>query len=271
MNYPNIERLGDTPSDKKNWITRYSFFVGKAGGIPIYIHFSFALIFFLISYSLSIVFFPRTYPGLEPMVYVAMGLTGAFISLLSLLIHELGHSAVAKKYGVKFERIILFALGGLALTPYEIKVPKNEIHMALAGPWISYIISGISFALWLILFQSRAFALQNSPIAGILFYSALINVAIATFNLLPVFPSDGGRVLRAIMSMRMRDHIKGTKAAIRIGVIISMFLVFMGIIVGMTYSFLSGLWLMILAFFLIRGSKWYYQQYEELSSRTGTL
>jgi Zn-dependent protease len=271
MTSPNIERLGDTPSDKKNWITRYSFFVGKAGGIPIYIHFSFALIFFLITYSLSIVFFPRTYPGLEPIVYVAMGLTGALISLFSLLIHELGHSAVAKKYGVNFERIILFALGGLALTPYEMKVPKNEIHMALAGPWISFIISGMSFAFWLIVFQSRAFALQNSPIAGILFYSALINVAIATFNLVPIFPSDGGRVLRAIMSMRTHDHIKGTKAAIRIGVMISMFLVFMGIFVGMTYSFLSGLWLMILAFFLIRGSKWYYQQYEELSSHTSTL
>jgi ABC-type dipeptide/oligopeptide/nickel transport system permease subunit len=69
----------------------------------------------------------------------------------------------------------------------------------------------------------------------------------------------------------MRDHIKGTKAAIQIGVIISMFLVFMGIFVGMTYSFLSGLWLMVLAFFLIRGSKWYYKQYEELSSHTSTL
>jgi Zn-dependent protease len=266
MNTTDINRLGNTPTDEKDWISRYSLFVGKIGGIPINIHFSFAIIFILITYSLSNVFFPRTYPGLAPPMYVTMGLTGAFISLFSLLIHELGHSAVAKKYGVKFERIILFALGGLALSSYELRVPKNEIHMAFAGPWISFIISGMSFAFWLIIFQSRAFDLQNSPFAGILFYSALINVAIGTFNLLPVFPSDGGRILRAIMSTRMHDHIKGTKAAIRIGMIISLCLVLTGIIIGMTYSFLSGLWLMILAFFLLRGSKWYYRQYEELST-----
>jgi len=102
-------------------------------------------------------------------------------------------------------------------------------------------------------------------VSGILYYGGLINLVIGLFNLLPVFPSDGGRILRAFLSMRMHNHIKGTKAAIRIGMIISIGLVAAGVIIGLKYSFVSGLWLMVLAYFLIMGSKWYYRQYENLS------
>ena len=266
MNYSEIEEKLGSETDKKSWISRYSLFVCKIGEVPIYIHFSFALIFVLIAWSLSYTFFPFYYPGLPQLSYVVLGVAGASIALFSILFHELGHSTIGNKYGAKFEKIILFAFGGIALSSRELTDPKKEINMAIAGPSVSFIISSLSFALWLIAFQSQTLSLQDSPVSGILYYGGLINLAIGLFNLLPVFPSDGGRILRAFLSMRMHNHIKGTKAAIRIGMIISIGLVAAGVIIGLKYSFVSGLWLMVLAYFLIMGSKWYYRQYENLSS-----
>jgi Zn-dependent protease len=266
MNNSEIEEKLGNEIDKKSWISRYSLFVCKIGEVPIYIHFSFALIFTFIAWSLSYTFFPVYYPGLSQLSYIVLGVTGASIALFSIMFHELGHSTIANKYGVKFEKIVLFAFGGIALSSRELTDPKKEINMAFAGPSVSFIICSLSFALWLIVFQSQIFALQDSPVGGILYYGGLINLAIGLFNLLPVFPSDGGRILRAFLSMRMHNHVKGTKAAIRIGMIISVGLVAAGVIIGLKYSFVSGLWLMVLAYFLITGSKWYYRQYENLSS-----
>ena len=94
----------------------------------------------------------------------------------------------------------------------------------------------------------------------------MVNLGIGMFNLLPIFPSDGGRILRALLTLYAHDHIKATKATIRIGTMISVGLVVAGVIIGLKYSFLSGLWLMVLAFFLIQQSKWYYRRYQNLRS-----
>lgn len=265
MNNSEVEKLS-SDTDRKDWIYRYSLFIGKIGGVPVRIHFSFALIFTLITWTLSYKFFPIYYPGLPISAYIALGLAGATIALFSILIHELGHSTIANKYGTKFEKIVLFAFGGIAFSSREITDPKKEIRMAFAGPCISFIISSFSFSLWLIIFESHILSPAESPIAGILFYGGLVNLAIGVFNLLPIFPSDGGRILRAFLSMYLHDHIRGTKAAIKVGMIISVCLVLAGVIIGLMLSFVSGLWLMILAFFLIRGSKWYYRQYQAMTS-----
>jgi Zn-dependent protease len=255
-------------NDRKSSIFQYSIFIGRIGGVPINIHFSFALIFSLIVWTLSYTFFPFYHPGLSQLNYIILGLTGGFIALFSILVHELGHSTMAKKYGIKFERIVLFAFGGVSLSDNEITDPKKEINMAFAGPYISFIISSISFSLWLILIRSHLFPLEGSPLGSVLLYSGLINLGLVLFNLLPVFPSDGGRILRALLSKYShKDHAEVTKGAIRIGVVVSLGLILVGIIIGLNYSFLSGLWLMILAFFLIKQSKWYYRQYQNLSSQ----
>ena len=209
MNNSEIEEKLGKEIDKKSRISRYSMFVCKIGEVPIYIHFSFALIFTLIAWSLSYTFFPVYYPGLSQLSYIVLGVTGASIALFSIMFHELGHSTIANKYGVKFEKIVLFAFGGIALSSRELTNPKKEINMAFAGPSVSFIICSLLFALWLIVFQSQVFALQDSPVGGILYYGGLINLAIGLFNLLPVFPSDGGRILRAFLSMRMHNHVKG--------------------------------------------------------------
>jgi Zn-dependent protease len=99
-----------------------------------------------------------------------LGVTGASIALFSIMFHELGHSTIANKYGVKFEKIVLFAFGGIALSSRELTNPKKEINMAFAGPSVSFIICSLSFALWLIVFQSQIFALQDSPVGGYRIY-----------------------------------------------------------------------------------------------------
>ena len=265
MNDNKIEKLC-SDINKKSWICKYSIFVGRIDRVPIHIHFTFALAFILITWTLSSTILPNNYPGLVQSTYIIMGIICAFISLFSILLHELGHSFVASKYGIKFQRIVLFALGGIALTPNEITDPKKEIRMAFGGPSISFILSGISLLLWFIFFQNRVFISQNFPIDWILFYSGVINVAIGLFNLLPIFPSDGGRILRSFLSYYMHDYFRATKAAIRIGIIISICILLIGVAIGLRFSFVSGLWLMFVAIFLIRGSKSYYNQYQDLFS-----
>lgn len=255
----------ETRPSKKSTILRYSVFLGKVGGVPINIHFSFAIIFTLIVWTLSSTFFPFYYPKVDSLEYIILGLTGGLIALFSILLHELAHSAIASKYGIKFERIVLFAFGGVSLSQQEIADPKREIHMAFAGPLVSFIVSSLSFSLWLILFQSHIFAIEGSPVGGIFLYTALINLGLGLFNLLPIFPSDGGRILRSIMTMRINEHVRATKIAIKIGTFVSLGLVLAGVLVGLRYSFLSGLWVMIIAFFLIQESKWYYRYYQNLS------
>jgi len=265
MNDNKIERLC-SDINKKSWISRYSIFIGRIDGVPIHIHFTFALAFILITWTLSSTILPNNYPGLVQSTYIIMGIVCAFISLFSILLHELGHSFVASKYGIKFQRIVLFGLGGIALNPNEITDPKKEIRMAFGGPSISFIISGISLLLWFTFFQSRVFISQNSPIDWILFYSGVINLVIGLFNLLPIFPSDGGRILRSFLSYYIHDYLRATKAAIRIGMIISICILLIGVAIGLRFSFVSGLWLIFVAIFLMRGSKSYYNLYQDLFS-----
>jgi hypothetical protein len=113
--------------NKESWISRYSIFVGRIDGVPVYINFSFAFVFILITWTLSSTILPNIYPGLVQSTYIIIGIVCAFISFFSILLHEVGHSIVASNYGIKFQKIVLFALGGIALNPNEITVPKKEI------------------------------------------------------------------------------------------------------------------------------------------------
>jgi len=265
MNDNKTEEVRST-INKESWISRYSIFVGRINEVPIYINFSFAFVFILIAWTLSSTILPTIYPGLVQSTYIIIGIVCAFISLFSILLHEVGHSIIASNYGIKFQKIVLFALGGIALNPIEITVPKKEIRMALAGPLVSFIISGLSLILWFIFFQNRMFITQNFPIDGIFFYSGMINLVIGLFNLLPVFPCDGGRILRSFLSYYTHDHFKATIATIKIGMIISLCILVIGAAIALKFSFVSGIWLMLVAFFLMRVSKLNYNQYQDLYS-----
>lgn len=252
---------------EESWISRYSLLVGRVAGVPVYLNFSSAFIVIFIAWTLSSTILPNNYPGLLQSTYIIIGIVCALTSLVSILLHEVAHSFIACRHGIKFQKITLFALGGIALIPDEITVPKKEIWMAFAGPLMSFIISGLSFLLWFTFTQGHIFISQTFPLDAIFFYIAAINFVIGLFNLLPIFPCDGGRILRAILSYYIHDHITATLSTIRIGMIISICILITGAVIGFKYTFIGGIWLMLVAYFLMRGSKMYYEHYQYLLSR----
>jgi len=254
----------ETDFEKEHWILKYSIFVGQIAEVPVYINFSFAFVFILITVSLSTTILPNFSPGLEQSNYLIAGIVCAFISLFSILFHETAHSNAARKYGIKFQKIVLFGFGGIAFQPIEITNPKNEIYMASAGPLISFIISGLSFLIWYGIHQTNMLIIQGFPISSIVFYSATINLVIGFFNLLPVFPSDGGRILRSFLSYLTHDQVKATLNAIKIGWILSSLIIITGIVVSIRISLVDGIWLMLVAVFLIRASRSYYNVYQSM-------
>jgi len=213
----------------------------RVSGIEVRIHYSWWIIFVLLSWSLATAFFPLHFPGLTKIEYGGMGIISALLLFCSVLLHELSHSLVAKAKKIQVENITLFFFGGVAgITTEEMK-PSTEFLMALAGPVFSFVFSGISYVLFLAKIQIY--------ITTIAFYLYQINFVLALFNLLPGYPLDGGRAFRALLSYYYKDLKKATRIAVKGGKIVASSLIILGIWSFFTNSG-SGLWFIILGGFL---------------------
>ena len=237
-------------------------------GISIKLHFSLIVVFFLISWTLAYGFMPQYSPNLTRIQYWIMSIIGTIILFLSVLIHELSHSIVAKSYGIRVRQIILFIFGGVSDIEEEPKDFKKEFKMAFAGPVISIILSGFFAFLWWITtiigittvdeFSKTVLTMTK----GIFFYSSLLNLILGIFNLFPAFPMDGGRILRALLFSRNKDYDKSTRIAVRIGTIISYIFFGFGIFIILGGSFVSGIWIILIGWFLQNGAQSYIYQYD---------
>jgi Zn-dependent protease/CBS domain-containing protein len=198
---------------------KYSFKIFSVFGIPIELHISF-LILMLLIYLIALL-------NLVPYVNL---LTAVLITLIfgTVVIHELSHSYFAKRYGIKIERIVLLPIGGVSEMEEIPKDPAQELRIALAGPVANLVIAVICFFLLIILKTSI-----STVIAGSLYYFLVVNLLLGLFNLLPAFPMDGGRILRAFLAERM-SFIRATKLAASIG---KQFAIIMAI-VGVFFNFL---------------------------------
>jgi len=230
--------------------------IGKIRGIPIRLHFTLILAFFLISWMLATNFMPFYFPDLSQTEYAIMGFMGSVILFISVLVHELAHSVLAIKYGVQVKQIILFLFGGISDISSELKDYKKEMKMAFAGPLTSFLVAA-AFALpwWFV----SNFALGKVA-EGILFYGAIVNLVLGVFNLVPAFPSDGGRMLRAALVRRKRDYNEATRLAAKIGVGISYAFMGFGFLVLLSGSFVSGIWILLVGWFLMSGAQSYLAQ-----------
>jgi Zn-dependent protease len=170
-----------------------SFRIGKIAGIEIDINWSWIIILVLLTVSLATGWFPQLFPKWSIATYWVVSLFSALLLFVSVLLHELAHSLVASRNGLKVKNITLFVFGGVSNIEQEPKSPGVEFWMALGGPLTSLLIGGVCSLLFLPLRGTR------SPLEGILFYLAVTNVLLGLFNLIPAFPLDGGRVLRAIV------------------------------------------------------------------------
>lgn len=238
--------------------------------IPIKLHFTLIIVFFLISWTLATGFMPHYYPNLYTSQYWIMGIIGAIVLFVSILLHELSHSLLSIRYGIQVNQIILFIFGGISDIKDETKEFKKEFKIALAGPLTSFALSGL---FW-ILFIMVSFLNDNqqnignslSAVEGILLYSSMVNLIIGSFNLIPAFPLDGGRMLRAGLTKWKNDFDLATGIASKIGIAISFGIIGLGFIAIVKGSFLSGFWLIIIGWFINSGAQTYLEQ-NELSTR----
>ena len=214
---------------------------------------------------------PNYYPTLNNLQYWIMGIIGAVVLFISVLLHELSHSLLSLRYGIRVHQIILFIFGGVADIKEETKDFKKEFKIAVVGPLTSYALSGL---FWVFFITISYFNDSNSTITGeyliiiegILLYSSIVNLIIGSFNLLPAFPLDGGRMLRAGLTKWKKDYDQATNIASKIGIAISFGIMGLGFIAILRGSFLGGFWLIIIGWFLNSGAQAYLEQ-NELSSR----
>jgi Zn-dependent protease len=219
-------------------------FIGRYFGIAFYLDASWFLIAAFVTYELAFDMFPNQVPGHSPAVYLLLGVTGALLFFLSILLHELGHSLVSQRCGIRVPRITLLFIGGLAEISREPDDAKTELKIALGGPAVSVILSAFFYLLHL------AFAaLHWAAIAYVCGWLALTNLALVIFNMFPGYPLDGGRVLRALLWAKTGRLRRATYVSSRIGIAFSWFLIVAGVAMLLKHSW-GGLSFLLIGFFL---------------------
>lgn len=224
-------------------------------GIQVTIDPSWFLIFLLVVFSLSVGYFPREFPGQSVYVYWGAGVLATLLFFASVLVHELAHSLMAQRSGIHIPEITLFIFGGVARLSEEAKDPKTELTIAIVGPLTSFALALLFWGL------SRALALEQPSVArAILAYLTWINMAVGIFNLIPGFPLDGGRVLRAFLWYRSGSLIRATRTASDVGKGFAVVLMLFGALQIFTGSLLGGLWLIFIGMFLRGTAEGGYQE-----------
>jgi len=244
--------------------------LGTVFGIEVRLDASIVIIFMLIVLSLAESLFPSWHPDWSRLLTWSTALLAAVLFFASLLAHELSHSLVAKGQGIDVPRITLFVFGGMAELSAEPKSPRSELMIAIVGPLASLFL-GIVFGALAAMLTPAAFAeavMSNpeeaishlGPIATICVWLAPVNVALAIFNLVPGFPLDGGRVLRALLWWYSGDQLQATRLAARSGRAVSWLLIAYGFVNLMWGRAVEGIWFMVIGWFLGNAAQMGYQQ-----------
>ena len=194
---------------------------------------------------------PTSYPGLGVATYWAIGVACAILLFVSVLVHELSHSIIAKRNGLPISRITLFFFGGVSEISEEPRDPWLEVRMAAAGPLMSFLIAAVLGGLWIL---SRFYSAPMALVAT-LGYSAYLNAILGGFNLIPAFPLDGGRVLRGTLWQRTRDLLKATAQATIVSKAISMLMIIVGFLMIVFSDVINGLWIFFLGWFIRSGAE----------------
>ncbi|MFO8152369.1 M50 family metallopeptidase [Thioalkalivibrio sp.] len=223
-----------------------SFSLFRVLGFEIRANVTWLFLALLVTWSLAAGFFPFVYPDLTPLTYWTMALVGMLGLFFSLLFHELSHSVVARAHGLPVHRITLFLFGGAAEMESEPEEPRVEFRMAIAGP-IASVVLGVAFYLLAV-----AMATVGLPehVAGVARYLGFINILLAIFNMVPGFPLDGGRVLRAALWQLKGDIRWATRWATRMGQGFGLLLVALGFANFIAGNFVGGMWWFLIGLFV---------------------
>lgn len=225
-------------------------------GFKVSIDFSWFLLAILISWSLATGFFPFYYPDLGTAAYWWMGIAGALGLFFSIIFHEFSHSLVARRFDLPISGITLFIFGGVAHMEREPETPKSEFLMAVAGPIASFVLGGVFYLLLLAGAQAEA----PVTVLAVLNWLAVINIVLAVFNLVPAFPLDGGRMLRAAL-WGWKGRLRwASRISYRIGAGFGILLVVLGLLQVVVGNFVGGLWWFLIGLFIRAAAGMTYQQ-----------
>ena len=241
--------------------------LGRIAGIEIGLHYSWFIIAALIAFSLGEQFRHYNSDWSSAQIWAAAIFT-AVMFFVGLLLHELSHSLVAKAYGLKVRAITLFALGGVSQIEEDPKNPSVEFWVAIAGPLASIIVGFACIALAYAAGWRRGTE-PHTAATAVLYYLGEINLVLAVFNLIPGFPLDGGRVLRAILWGITKNGDRATRMAARVGQVVAFLFILDGIWNFFRGAGFGGLWIAFIGWFLMDAAKASYAQVEIMSAFRG--
>jgi Zn-dependent protease/CBS domain-containing protein len=222
--------------------------IGRLFGVDVAIHPSWFLVLIFFSFSLATGFFPRAYPGWDPAATWTVATLATLLLFVSVLAHEFGHALVARSQGIPVRNITLFILGGVAQLEREPETPGREAWMAIAGPLVSAVIGAVTLG--------AAFLLPGpEQLVALLAYLGVANLALLVFNLLPGFPLDGGRVLRALLWRITRDVVRATRWAALVGQFFAWGFIALGAAQLVLQGGLSGIWLILVGWLMIQAAR----------------
>lgn len=217
--------------------------LGTIRGIPIGFHWSLSIVFVLLVSSLGSAYFPDGYPAMpEGAVWLLAVLTG-LLFFVSILLHELGHAVVAQREGIPVTSITLFIFGGLASIGQRSPTARTELRIAAGGPLVSLVLAALFWVVSLVFDGNDYIAAPSS-------WLAVINVSLLLFNLIPGFPLDGGRILRALVWQYTGDERRASQVALFTGQIAAFGLMGLGGIIILNGNFASGIWFIVIGWFL---------------------
>jgi Zn-dependent protease/CBS domain-containing protein len=226
-----------------------SFRIGRIAGIDIEVNVSWLVILVLLTFSLAVSWFPATVPRQSTLIYWVLGFIAALLLFVSVLLHELAHSLVARARGVPVKRITLFIFGGVSDLEQEPQTPGVEFQIAIVGPLTSLAIGAVTLV-------AGNLIGSNAPlVAAVLGYLGVTNLLLGVFNLIPGFPLDGGRVLRAIIWRVTGSLRRATRAATLVGQVIAYLFIVAGVFLFFSGDFINGLWFGFIGWFLLQAAQ----------------
>ncbi len=223
----------------------------KLFGFEVKVDVSWLLLALLVTWSLAEGLFPAYYPELPLRVYWSMGFAGMIGLVFSVIFHETSHSLVARRHGLPISGITLFVFGGVAELSEEPKTARTEFLMAVAGPIASAVL-----ALGFYVMAQLLLALDApEPLRGVAYYLAAVNALLAGFNLIPAFPLDGGRMLRAALWHWKGDLKAATRTAARNGEAFGLAMILLGVFNVVMGNFIGGMWWFLIGVFLRQAAR----------------
>lgn len=225
-----------------------TFRLGRVAGVEIGAHWSWVLVAALITWSLADGVFPTTNPGLSDATYLAMALVAVPVFFGTLLLHELGHAVTARREGMEIDGITLWVFGGIARFRGHFPSAAAELRIAVAGP-------AVTLVLGVALLGASLLLPLPAAVDGTLHWLGYINLVLLAFNLLPAFPLDGGRVLRAALWQRTGDERRATRTAAGFGRGFGQMLIIAGLLLAITGAVIGGLWFVFIGWFLVAAAE----------------